>query len=279
MKPYDLILIGGLPQHGKSTLAAFISERLGWKYGNTSDAIYDELARRRSVSVATLQREPKEQLRPDLIATGDELCASDPAALIQLQAAAGVRVIAGVRKPDELEAARQRFRALFVWVTRPDFKSPPDNTLLTAVDADLHVVNRSLHTLRAVAGLVSGKVLGQQHPGASLWALLHRYAASEARSGDVTQRQRFLDTFDAMLGLCLPDCPCQQHWREVLGRVPPPALSQDFYTWTLVLHDVINHRRGVPRFWSWTELSPYWLPLLGTAEPAPASASPALCCS
>lgn len=134
------ILVGGLPRHGKSTVASFLSSETGLRHGNTSDVIYAHLAAQMHRDEEEIRTMRKEHLRPELIKMGDKLCEADPAFLVKELLAQHVQIITGVRKPHELKILREFApRLKFLWVTRPGFGTVQDNTLLTEADAD-HVI-------------------------------------------------------------------------------------------------------------------------------------------
>jgi len=158
----------GFPGSGKSTAAKMCAALACVKHGETSDIVYDVLAKRLGLSVERLRKIPKEQIRPALIDVGDELCWVNPAALSYFHWSNGCRVISGIRRPEELhalcdvmDAAKQRY--VIVWVSRPGCVKPDkDNTEVTPDDADRIIVNDG-------------------EPSA-LWKKLERFVDQQARS-------------------------------------------------------------------------------------------------
>lgn len=100
-------LIGGLPRHGKSTAASLLAKYTGEKWSDCSSIIFVKVAEEERVSVEVLKTWDKAELRPKLIAMGDKLCQDNPCYLAQYLIDQGVSIVAGVRKPDEIEALRR----------------------------------------------------------------------------------------------------------------------------------------------------------------------------
>lgn len=141
MFKHKLYLVGGLPQHGKSTVASFLSSLSNLRSGNTSDVIYSEASLETGIPEQDLRSWPKQGLRGKLVETGDRLCKDDPAFLIKKLAESGVQVITGLRKPAELESIRDFATVVVIWVIRPGSKLIQDNTLLTSDCADHIILN------------------------------------------------------------------------------------------------------------------------------------------
>jgi hypothetical protein len=130
------ILIAGLPRHGKTYVADRLSKMLGVKWRNTSDLIKDELSRERPEWV----HGDKEEIRPLLIKIGDDLCRNDPGAIVKTLFGQGYQIIAGIRKPDELNRLLH-LDPFVIWVDRPGFETVKDNTLITKEYCDFVLVN------------------------------------------------------------------------------------------------------------------------------------------
>lgn len=114
-----IIAVAGKPRHGKSTTATLLSAITGLPWGDTSSLIYQEVAKDEGVSTAELRKQPKNVIRPKLIAKGDELCSEDPAFLLKHLVNNGVSILSGLRKLPELAALRLHFptrRVIVVWV-------------------------------------------------------------------------------------------------------------------------------------------------------------------
>lgn len=134
-----MYLVCGAPRHGKDTFGQYLADALGTKKGAPSDIIYEELAKRRQVSLSELLAVPKEDLRADLVALGDELCSISPTFLVDALRKRGVRVVTGVRRVAEaLEVPQPR---KIIWVECPDVPVIPDNTEYELKDhADIEVM-------------------------------------------------------------------------------------------------------------------------------------------
>ena len=135
------IFIIGPARHGKSTVREIICRLLGEKGGSSSDVIYHAWALLTGEMEETLRALPKEKVRPLLVALGDwltggkpnakgirqnvenlntnfphhlledvdpeiivgsGLCRPSASALIQYSLNKGVKVLDGIRRPDEL---------------------------------------------------------------------------------------------------------------------------------------------------------------------------------
>jgi hypothetical protein len=131
------ILIAGMPRHGKSYIACELGRMLGVKWCNTSDLI-KEKARNLLPEESALA--DKESIRHLLIKVGDDLCKDDPGAIVRTMTGRGYRIIAGVRKPDELKSVLN-LSPFVIWVDRPGHGTVSDNTLLTPDYCDLVLVN------------------------------------------------------------------------------------------------------------------------------------------
>lgn len=153
MEADTVFVITGPPRHGKSTFAEMLCHALSDDAGpgNTSDVIYTELAARRSISVEELRQLPKESLRPDLVALGDELCATDPFAIVRALIAKH-RVITGVRRCEEFVSCPAP--KVLVWLERKNGPQIADNTdyrLKTMADRVFLFEQDDFESMRAVA--------------------------------------------------------------------------------------------------------------------------------
>jgi len=116
----DIILVGGLPRHGKSTAATQLSTFTGRPWADCSQVIYEKVAEAKGVDIATLRAMDKRLIREDLIRMGDELCLADPAYLAHAMIERGNTIIAGVRKPDEVKILCEEYHAVLIWVEALD---------------------------------------------------------------------------------------------------------------------------------------------------------------
>ncbi len=137
-----IILVSGLPRHGKSTLAGLLSTFTGLPWGDCSSVIYQELAKREETTIPELKARDKNQLRAALIATGDNLCLSNPAYLADALIEQGIRIVSGVRKADEIEAILAKhgetFKIVHLWVEAFDNKEQTERfTLLDPTAAEV----------------------------------------------------------------------------------------------------------------------------------------------
>ena len=151
------ILIAGLPKHGKTYVAEMLSSLITLdgdkvRFSNTSDLIYEEAEDRYG---KTFRDKPKEQIRETLCNIGDELCEKDPAAILKELFSRGSRVIAGVRKVDELRSFILSVPTFVIWVDRPGYERIEDNTNLTKEYCDIVVSNdeKIESTLKHLLGL------------------------------------------------------------------------------------------------------------------------------
>ncbi len=141
-----LILIAGSPKHGKTHIAQCISELTGMKFGNTSDLIYEEAIERYGKGFL---EKSKEEIRGTLCEIGDSICKDDPAAICKELYSRGVRIIAGLRKLDELrEILFHGIPVFVIWVTRPGHDTVVDNTNLSRDYCDFDLVNDELYETR-----------------------------------------------------------------------------------------------------------------------------------
>jgi len=136
----------GLPQHGKTTTSKILEKLLGVASGSTSDYVYQALALKRGVTVEALRRIPKESLRPELVVTGDAICAINPTGLVEGLIGQGVTVIDGVRRKAELAACAYKLKkdghqVMVWWIENPRVPKIPDNTEVTQEDAQKVIQN------------------------------------------------------------------------------------------------------------------------------------------
>lgn len=238
-------------------MAGLISTRFGVSFANTSDTIYETIAEREGVSLDLVHSMPKEALRPRLIEVGDKLCDEHGLAYLALTQLAKHDVVCGIRKPKELALVRSEYSdCLFIWVIRPDQKLIKDSTQLSHKDADLVIVNSgSLADLESqvTSGIVNAS-LGIKHPGNSLWNTLHWFAFQQGWSQQ--EQANFMQAFSTMLFITSRTCPCAIDFEAIKKVLPPPTTRDEFWNWTLLVHDWVNHKRGVPLHWDWTQNHP-----------------------
>lgn len=154
---------------------------------STSTVIYNFLATRRKTTISDLRALPKEEFRAELIEAGDYLVGAldtlkapplddaldkivwrMPSTLVRTLYMAGYNVVDGVRRHEELthtisHLAWNGVRALTLWIEKPDGPKIPDNTELTAADADEAVLNDgTLEQLREKLQAVLVKRFGPQ---------------------------------------------------------------------------------------------------------------------
>ena len=160
-----VIFVLSKPHHGKTEARKYLSEVTSLKGGSCSDCIDHFLAARKNISVETWRQTPKEERRPQQIEAGDFIVGTInsikepaqntelddamyrvPSALIRQFYLTGHNVIDGVRRKTELSDARKHLdwngvRSLVIWIERPGYPSPADNTQVEASDCDDVVVN------------------------------------------------------------------------------------------------------------------------------------------
>lgn len=149
-----VLLIAGLPKSGKTFVGEFLARSCGVRYANTSDVIYEEAARRHG---GWVMQAPKEVIRPILIEVGDDLCAGNPAELLERLVRNGNRILCGLRKPLELRTFKTNNPGLEVkslWIQNSGIISPPDNTLLAAADCDMVIENSIDRPLKPTGDLL-----------------------------------------------------------------------------------------------------------------------------
>lgn len=141
-----IYIVMGRPKVGKSTTSGILARLLNKKWGDTSDIIYKVLADRRGTTVDVLRRIPKEELRPDLIVVGNELCNHSPLALSYALVQNGCNIICGVRRKSELTILVNKlkldgFNVVTVWVDRDQAPTTEDNTEVTKNDCGVRINN------------------------------------------------------------------------------------------------------------------------------------------
>lgn len=139
-----VLFLTGLPQHGKSTARKFLCDRLRLSGASCSDFIYPTLAKLWGLEEAALRALPKEELRPHLVALGDLMTAQDAGRLVDLALQDGRRVIDGIRRISEFDAAVRHAKAkglrpISIWVSRtgagaPHIRDNTQSTLMRLVD-------------------------------------------------------------------------------------------------------------------------------------------------
>jgi hypothetical protein len=163
MQPPVIIFIGA-PQVGKTEARKAVCQLTGLRGGSCSEVIDQFLVEVAGLKPEQLAGTSKEEMRPLKVKAGDFLVGAFPepegipeewkaaidyripSLLIRTLYMAGRNVIDGVRRPLELQEARDRLewngiRHLTVWIDRPDAPKIADNTALTKEHADEVVVN------------------------------------------------------------------------------------------------------------------------------------------
>lgn len=156
-----LFLIGP-PGHGKTAARKILCALTSVKGGSTSAAIYSFLAMRSKTPVAELEKIPKEEFRAKLIEAGDFMCGATPAMsepseydgevyrcpsiLVRMLYTSGYNIIDGVRRKIELAHAKDHLDwngvpSFTIWIEKSQGPVIPDNTELTALDADEVIFN------------------------------------------------------------------------------------------------------------------------------------------
>jgi hypothetical protein len=170
MAQTPVIFVLGPPGHGKTLARKLLAELVVQTGRSTSEAIYHFIALMRGVTVASLRDIPKEELRPLLIQVGDYIVGArpdipledpkdpgafsvftndmyrGPSALVRMLYLGGANVIDGVRRTAELASAKEHLEwngvpHYTIWIERSQGPVIPDNTELTALDADEVVMN------------------------------------------------------------------------------------------------------------------------------------------
>ena len=145
-KPTIQVVIIGKKQSGKTTAAEFIAAaRPAVKSIDTSAVLYTILAEQLGITEEELRSRPKEEIRPQLIATGDTLTSQNPLAIIGhgTDLSSTEFAIAGIRTADQLVAIREVCpNSVTLWIDRDNHDpSGVDNLALTERSADLIVRN------------------------------------------------------------------------------------------------------------------------------------------
>lgn len=120
------------PREGKTETAKAVGKLLRKKVGDTSDILYEIVARNLGVTVKYLRSLDKKVVRPYLIDAGNKECDKDPCALSKHLIAMGCSVICGIRRKAELAAILERLSVghnvcTVIFVTRPGHPKKQDN--------------------------------------------------------------------------------------------------------------------------------------------------------
>ena len=155
MRNFAFFVIG-LPHSGKELTANLLSHYLGLPRASSSSIVFDALACRRGVQRWELEATPKGSIRPELEQMGNTLCEADPGALVAPLLRRGVRIIHGIRRREELRAARAEaiqlgLSPVVVWLERHEREY--DITEVTRGDADYVIKNHG--TVGRLADLVA----------------------------------------------------------------------------------------------------------------------------
>ena len=159
-RPLTVFVVATAPQSGKSTVAAEAARLLETGWINSSAVIAERVERRLGLPygyVAETRAADHEAFRPELIEEGDRMAAEGTSPGVEC-VRRGYRVIDGIRRREELEAAVAEVRAgggrpLVLCVRRPDAPALADNTEAAALEslADRLLVNDAgLDHLRAL---------------------------------------------------------------------------------------------------------------------------------
>lgn len=140
-----IILIAGKAGTGKTSVVAdYFGRKLEKVVANTSDVIFEELAKDLGTTVEELTSRDKETIRPKLIEVGDRICEKSPDELLMILIGRGAGVIAGLRKKKELDAfSRRGIPFVTVWVRRDSAEEVVDNLDLCDSDCSYVVDNSS----------------------------------------------------------------------------------------------------------------------------------------
>lgn len=144
MQTYFFII--GPPQNGKTTIANYISKKLGLKYASTSSIVYRELARSKGLSLEQTYKLPKEQIRPELVVVADKMCDADATVLVDGLVKDGANIIDGIRRKFELRKSVEKLtlqgHKVHVWYVVDNRKALiKDNTEIDGTDADIIILN------------------------------------------------------------------------------------------------------------------------------------------
>lgn len=162
-----VIFVIGPPGHGKTAARKILAELTSQAGESTSTVILQFLGLRGGGTKDALKATPKEEIRADLIEAGDFMVGaiekmSKPAAegremldsaiyrvpsvLVRTLYLNGVNIIDGVRRIGELAHSKEHLewngvRHLTLWIEKSQGPVIPDNTELTALNADETVMN------------------------------------------------------------------------------------------------------------------------------------------
>lgn len=76
-----------------------------------------------------------------------------------------------------------------------------------------------------------------------LWRQLHSYHTL-VKQWNVLEAMIWLERWEECLP---PNCPCREHWKEAKLAVPPDFSSpENFYQWTIQIHNYVNEQLGKP---------------------------------
>ena len=140
--PVTILVVALAPQSGKSTVATEAARLMGTTWINSSAVIAERLEERLSLPagrIAETRKLDHEAYRPALIEEGNRMVAEGTSPGVEC-VRRGYRVIDGIRRRDELEAAIAEIRArggrsLVICVRRPDAPALTDNTEAAALAA------------------------------------------------------------------------------------------------------------------------------------------------
>jgi hypothetical protein len=140
--PVTILVVALAPQSGKSTVATEAARLMGTTWINSSAVIAERLEERLRLPagrIAETRKLDHEAYRPALIEEGNRMVAEGTSPGVEC-VRRGYRVIDGIRRRDELEAAIDEIRArggrsLVICVRRPDAPALTDNTEAAALAA------------------------------------------------------------------------------------------------------------------------------------------------
>jgi hypothetical protein len=140
--PVTILVVALAPQSGKSTVATEAARLMGTTWINSSAVIAERLEQRLGLPagrIAEARRLDHDAYRPALIEEGNRMAAEGTSPGVEC-VRRGYRVIDGIRRRDELEAAVAEIRArggrsLVICVRRPDAPALTDNTEAAALAA------------------------------------------------------------------------------------------------------------------------------------------------
>jgi hypothetical protein len=175
--PVTILVVALAPQSGKSTVATEAARLMGTTWINSSAVIAERLEQRLGLPagrIAEARRLDHDAYRPALIEEGNRMAAEGTSPGVEC-VRRGYRVIDGIRRRDELEAAVAEIRArggrsLVICVRRPDAPALTDNTEAAALAAlaDATIANDgSLTQLRRRTAATLRRHAARLPPGAS----------------------------------------------------------------------------------------------------------------